>query len=88
MNVKKLIFAEVSFIRPDKKFLNKATDTRDIELNQQLQRLKVFNKNLSMDNDDDGDNDGGLQPPLSIPPASTSTTFTTSSASFWFFIVA
>lgn len=88
MNVKKLIFAEVSLIRPDKKFLNKATDTRDIELNQQLQRLKVFNKNLSMDNDDDGDNDGGLQPPLSIPPASTSTTFTTSSASFWFFIVA
>lgn len=50
-----------------KKFLYKAQNPKNIELNQKLQSLKLFNRNFP--DEDDDDNDGGLPPSSStIPP--------------------
>ena len=50
-----------------KKFLYKAQNPKNTELNQKLQSLKLFNRNFPDEGDDD--NDGGLPPSSStIPP--------------------
>ena len=53
----------------NKKFLNKAPNPKDIELNQKLQNLKLFNNNLQLadGNDSDDDNDGSLPQPKQLP---------------------
>ena len=51
-----------------KRFLNKAPNLKDIDLNQSLQNLKSFNNNLKLANDNDSDDDG-LPPPTQLPPA-------------------
>ena len=52
------------------KFLKKAPNPKDIELNEKLQRLKAFNNNLAADHDSDNDSDGGVPPLSPLPPAS------------------
>ena len=51
------------------KFLKKVSNPKYIELNQKLQILKPFNKNLPDDRVDDSN--GWLPPPLSIIPPFT-----------------
>ena len=54
-----------------KKFLNKAPNLTDIELNQKLKNLKSFNGRLQLndDNDNDSDKDGRLLPrPVQLQP--------------------
>ena len=60
-----------------KKFLNKAPNLTDIELNQKLKNLKSFNGRLQLnddndndsDDDNDSDNDGRLLPrPVQLQP--------------------
>ena len=53
----------------NKKFLNKAPNPKDIELNQKLQNLKSFKNNLQLadGNDSDDNNDGGLPPLKQLP---------------------
>ena len=53
-----------------KKIINKVPNPKDIDLNQKLQNLKLFNINLLMNNDNDSDNDrdSGLPPPTLLPP--------------------
>ena len=53
----------------NKKFLHKAPNPKDVELNQKPQNLKLFDNNLHLadGNGSDDDNDGSLPQPKQLP---------------------